>query len=76
MQLKYLGIFNVSMSLTFTCNGHNLLALSMGPNRVPPSPHLRMETDPVSEMLWFLVFRKIMGKVQKCSNCEDNIFGL
>jgi hypothetical protein len=34
------------------------LALSKGPNRVvmPPSPGLRMETDPVSDMLCSLVF--------------------
>jgi hypothetical protein len=30
---------------------------SKGPNRVSPSLHLRMETDPVSETLCFLVFR-------------------
>jgi hypothetical protein len=34
------------------------LALSKGPNTVGVSPpHLRTETDPVSEMLCFLVFR-------------------
>jgi hypothetical protein len=35
------------------------LALSKGPNRVGVFPHLRTETDPVSEMLCFsLLFRK------------------
>jgi hypothetical protein len=29
------------------------LALSKGPNRIGFSPHLRTETDPVSETSWF-----------------------
>jgi hypothetical protein len=33
------------------------LALSKGPNRVGVSPHLRTETDPVSETPYFLFFR-------------------
>jgi hypothetical protein len=34
------------------------LALSKGPNRVGVSPpHLRTETDPVSETMCFLAFR-------------------
>jgi hypothetical protein len=33
------------------------LALSKGPNRVGVSPHLRTETDPVSETSCFLVRR-------------------
>jgi hypothetical protein len=33
------------------------LALSKGPNKVFPTPHLRTETDPVSETLFSLVFR-------------------
>jgi hypothetical protein len=38
---------------------HWSLALSKGPNRVgvSPLPHLRTETDPVSETLCFLVSR-------------------
>jgi hypothetical protein len=33
-------------------------AFSKGPNRVCVSPsHLRTETDPVSEMLYFIAFR-------------------
>jgi hypothetical protein len=34
-----------------------ILALSKVPNRVVVSPHLRTETDPVSETLCFLLFR-------------------
>jgi hypothetical protein len=37
--------------------------------QVSPSPHLRMETDPVSEPLCFLIFR-ILEKIQKPSNYE------
>jgi hypothetical protein len=33
------------------------LAFSKGPNRVGVSPHVRTETDPVSETLCFLVYR-------------------
>jgi hypothetical protein len=33
---------------------HWRLALSKRPNRVSPSPQLRTETDPLSEMLFFL----------------------
>jgi hypothetical protein len=37
-----------------------MLALSDGPNKVGDSPpHLRMETDPVSETLCSLVFFRI-----------------
>jgi hypothetical protein len=37
----------------------NLKAFSKGPNRigVSPTPHLRTETDPVSETVCFLVSR-------------------
>jgi hypothetical protein len=39
---------------------------------VSPSPHLRMETDPVSETLFFLVYVEFLtiDKVQKPSNSE------
>jgi hypothetical protein len=41
------------------------LALSKGPNRVGVFPHLRTETDPVSETLCFsLLFRKNPGDGQ------------
>jgi hypothetical protein len=46
---------------------------SKGPNRVGVSlPHLRMETDPVSEMLYSVVFYEYwtMDEVQKPSNSE------
>jgi hypothetical protein len=33
------------------------VTLSKGPNKVAVSPHLRTETDPVSETLCFPVFR-------------------
>jgi hypothetical protein len=49
-------------------NTQKYWVLSKGPNRVGVFPHLRTETDPVSETLCFsLVFRKIrtMDKVQK-----------
>jgi hypothetical protein len=66
--------------LTMVCNTQNYwvfglcpsLALSKGPNRVGVSPHLRTETDPVSETSCFssnYVFRiRTMDKVRKPSN--------
>jgi hypothetical protein len=51
---------------------HSLkLPLSKGPNRVSSFPHLKTETDPVSETLFssYLEFRK-MDKVQKHSDSE------
>jgi hypothetical protein len=49
------------------------LALSKGPNRIGVSPHLRTETDPVSErscLFFFLVIIKIrtMDKFRNPSN--------
>jgi hypothetical protein len=47
------------------------LALSTGPNRAFPCPHLKTETDPVSETLFssYLEFRT-MDKVHKPSGSE------
>jgi hypothetical protein len=47
------------------------LALFEGLDRVGVFPHLRMETDPVSEMLCFLVSRILdNGRSPKISNSE------
>jgi hypothetical protein len=42
------------------------LALCKGPNRVGVSPHLRTETDPVSETLCSLVFQN----TGRCTNSQ------
>jgi hypothetical protein len=41
---------------------------------MPPRPHLRMETDPVSETLCFLLFRiPEDGKIQKHRVLYNNV---
>jgi hypothetical protein len=49
-----------------------MLALSKGPNRVGVFPHLKPETDPVSETSCPSVFLRILdyGKVRNPSNYE------
>jgi hypothetical protein len=56
----------------FKYHGNPRLALSEGPNRVGVFPlHLRLETDPVSEMFCFLVSRiPDDGQVLKPTNSE------
>jgi hypothetical protein len=54
------------------------LCLSKGPKRVGISPpaHLRIETDPISKTLCFLVLLEFqaMNKVQKPSNSDQILF--
>jgi hypothetical protein len=44
------------------------LALSKGPNRVGVSPHLRTETDPVSETSCFLSSNSLEGPMVEVSS--------
>jgi hypothetical protein len=51
----------------------DIITISKGPNRVGVSTsHLKMEIDPVSETLCFLVYRiPAMDKVQKPGTSEE-----
>jgi hypothetical protein len=68
-------VYNLQVAAALSLEEENLVhaeqALSEGLNRVGVFPHLRTETDPVSETLFFLVSRILEdGQNPKTSNSK------